>query len=246
MKKILLILTLCMMTVGVAKASQWVSVDTNSSKYQLFVDKDFIRTEDSDTVYYPLLVKEAGKTPIVLYIDANYAKNKAAVLSMEDYDADNYNPFLIFANYRGFLKPVLPNTVIDYSYQYIACRYSNSKNAQAICSNRNRLNMNADDAEFTMLPVRNANNDKAKMMIKEEIKGNWKVPSQGKNTDAKVHIAIGPKGSLEGYTFIKSTGVEAADRAIISAIELTAPFRYLENTSMSVYFKADSVFKDVR
>lgn len=245
MKKLLLIVSLCVMSMSCVNATQWVNIETNSNKFLIYVDNDFIQLQEPDICFYPLLVKEPNKKPVVLFVKADYNLDKAGIITIQDYDANNYNPNMIFSNYKAYLKPVVPDTVLDYSYRYMSCRYLESNSAQVRCS-YDKKEAELEEIGIVRISNRYTNTDKARINAKSQINKNWKLPEQGKNRDAHVHVVIGKKGALEGFSFVKSTGNDLADRAIISAIELTAPFKNLENTSMSVYFKAGLFSKGVR
>lgn len=243
MKKILLLFVFCLMAVNVASASQWVSVDTESNKLLLFVDKEAIVYEKPDISYFPLLVKEQNKTPKVFFMKVDYSNNTGNIIREDDYDINHYNPMYIYSLYQVYMKPIIKNTVIDLGYRYVACEYTDSTAAQNICgsvlpsnSSNRRINKKYDNVNI---------NDASTYILKQSVLHNWKVPAKGKNKDGIVFIVIGKKGSLSGYNIIKSAGNETADRAMISAIELTAPFQNIENTTMRLNFHSKLIKKSI-
>lgn len=63
--------------------------------------------------------------------------------------------------------------------------------------------------------------------LEARIKRNWSPPKQDTSKRVKVLFTIGRDGRLLSHKIIQSSGVPIQDRAAMSAIELTAPFRPL-------------------
>ena len=58
----------------------------------------------------------------------------------------------------------------------------------------------------------------------KELDNNWTPPASGRKTQAILIVTIGSDGSLYEYHFAKSSGDEATDRSIVSAVKQTVPF----------------------
>ena len=63
--------------------------------------------------------------------------------------------------------------------------------------------------------------------LEQRIKRNWSPPKGDSSKRVVITFTIGRDGRLLSHKVTKSSGVPLADRAAMSAIELTAPFRPL-------------------
>ena len=72
--------------------------------------------------------------------------------------------------------------------------------------------------------------------LEQRIRRNWNPPKDGSTKRVVVTFTIGRNGTLLNKSITKSSGIPQADRAAMTAIELTAPFRPLPEE-----YKGDSV-----
>lgn len=240
MKKVLLIVALFMMAIGCANAAQWVNIDTKNNNLLLFVDSDYVDYEKADTCFFPLMVKEMDKSPVILFLKADYKNGRVGIIREDDYEPTKYNPMYVYSSYDVYMKPIVKNTIIDIAYKYMSCKYEASQDAQNYC---NDSLISTQSKKEEVLTVQNT--AKAISQLKNTVLSNWKMPRQGKNREGIIFIVIGKQGGLSGYNIIQSTGNEMADRAMISAVELSAPFKNLENTTMRLKFKSKLFRKTV-
>ncbi|MCI1273052.1 MAG: TonB C-terminal domain-containing protein [Clostridiaceae bacterium] len=240
MKKVLLIMALFMMAAGCVNATQWVNIETKNNNLLLSVDKDYVDYEKADTCFFPLMVTEMGKSSRVLFLKADYKNGRVGIIREDDYEPAKYNPMYVYNSYEVYMKPVIKNTIIDIAYKYMACKYEESKDAQNYCNDR-LVSTQPQKEEVVTTP----NTAKAISQLKKTVLSNWKLPSQGKDKEGIIFIVIGKQGGLSGYNIIQSTGNETADRAMISAVELSAPFKNLESTTMRLKFKSKLFRKTV-
>ena len=79
--------------------------------------------------------------------------------------------------------------------------------------------------------------------LEQRIKRNWSPPKGDSSKRVVITFTIGRDGRLLSHRVTKSSGVPLADRAAMSAIELTAPFRPLppefKGQSVPIEFKFD-------
>lgn len=235
MKKFLLTALVCFLSIMSANATQWVNIPTDNNSSLIYVDKDAVQYTRKDSCYYPVLVKPLNGTPRVIFIASNFANKTAGIFTEQDYNPQKYNPGFIFSVYQAFMKPVVKNTIIDYAHSYMNKLYETTELAKE--SNYNKTSVAQGQI------ILNSNTTIAISQMKKSIISNWILSNEGRNKNAIVLISIGDKGSLNSYNIIKSTGSDTADRAILSAIELAAPFYNVENITMRLNFHAKVISK---
>lgn len=234
MKKLLLCLSsMLLLSATTANAVRWDNVPSGDSGVMLFVDRDNIQYVKPDTCYYPIMYQKEGSSAQVSYIKSNYTINHLGIIRNDDFDATNYNPMYIFKSFQVFMKPVIENSVVSYAHKYVSCLYTESEQALAYCNGRVYEAENGDKIASKL------NTPKYMNKMKKSIRKNWILPTKGKNKTANVLVNVGENGALNGYHILQSTGEDLADRAIISAIELAAPFKNIQNINVKLKFRSE-------
>ena len=79
--------------------------------------------------------------------------------------------------------------------------------------------------------------------LQRRIKANWNPPQGNESKRVVLLFSIAKDGRLLGVKVLKSSGLQAADRAAISAVEMTAPFKPLpseyKRSSVDIQFTFD-------
>ena len=76
--------------------------------------------------------------------------------------------------------------------------------------------------------------------VKESIKNNWKPPKENESRNIIVKFRIEQEGELLGIKLVKSSGVDAVDKAALAAVKKSAPFAPLPKEHKDEYI--DIVF----
>lgn len=216
MKKILLLGALLFSVLPV-NAVNWTELKTDIPNLDLYVDTDSLLSINNDECYYAIKYKAGNKPEKYAYLKSNSATDYVGVIQVNDIDVP-YSPNAVFKNPHVFMKPVKQDTILSYAHTYVTYRFKEDSIAQ---KNNSILRNNNEK------PVSRVLSKDTKGYVAEtafQLKENWNPPKLWHNAQAIVLLTIGIDGSLQDYKFVKSTGDEAIDRSIISAVEETAPF----------------------
>ncbi len=216
MKKILFLIVLLMSILPVC-AVNWEMIDTDIPNLSLYVDTDSLMYINNDECYYAIRFKEGDKPEKFAYLKSNSATNYVGVIQTGEYGLDQYKPQVVFRNAHVFMKPIKENSFLSYAHEFTTTRQETDSLAQEASSLRES---NVKPVSYTL-----ANNLKEYTNITSSaLYDNWNPPASVRNTQAVIVLTIGVDGSLQNYKFTKSSGDEATDRSIISAVEKTVPF----------------------
>lgn len=225
MKKFLLSIALLMSVLPVC-AVNWEMIDTDIPNLSLYIDTDSLMYINNDECYYAIRFKEDDKPEKIAYLKSNSATNYIGVIQTGEYGIDAYRPQVVFRNAHVFMKPIKENSFLSFAHEYSTTRQETESLAQDAPALRDN---NVKPVSYTL-----ANN------IKEYIAqtsfvlyDNWNPPVSGRNTQAVIVLTIGVDGSLQNYKFEKSSGDEATDRSIISAVEKSVPFMRFPRSASS-------------
>ncbi len=235
MKKLFLIISAMLFTLTSANAVEWTPIETGTDT-RLYIDRDNIQYVAPDACYYSIMYQSPGKAPIVSFLKSNYANNTLGVIRNEDYEIQNYNPMYVFTSYQVFMRPVIENSFVLNAHKYVSCLYTDSAAATAYCQNKPFIK----DTNIGII-----NSIKAQEQLKYDIAKNWILSPKGRDKTAIILVSVGERGALNSYNILKSTGSDLADRAIISAIELTAPFENIQNINLKLVFRSGLMKKIV-
>ncbi len=235
MKKFLLSVALLMSVLPVC-AVNWEMIDTDISNLNLYVDTDSIMYINNYECYYAIRYKQGDAPEKIAYLKSNSVNNYIGVIQTAEYGVDDYKPQVVFRNAHVFMKPVKENSFLSFAHEYSTTRQeieSLAQNAPAIRED------NVKNVSYTL-----ANNLKTySAQAASFLDDNWNPPKSGRNTQAVIVLTIGIDGSLQNYKFTKSSGDEATDRSIISAVEKTVPFiKFPRNASDTQPAKFEFVF----
>ena len=217
MKKFLLSIALLASVLPVC-AVNWEMIDTDIPNLNLYIDTDSLMYINNNECYYAIRFKEGEKQERFAYLKSNSATNYIGVIQTGDYGLDPYRPQVVFRNVHVFMKPIKENSFLSYAHEYTTIARQEMDNiAQETPSLREN---NVKPVSYTF-----ANGFKNYTTLTSyALLENWNPPASGRNTQAVIVLSIGVDGSLQNYKFTKSSGDEATDRSIISAVEKTVPF----------------------
>lgn len=225
MKKFLLSVALLMSVLPVC-AVNWEMIDTDIPNLSLYIDTDSLMYINNDECYYAIRFKEDDKPEKFAYLKSNSATNYIGVIQTGEYGLDPYKPQVVFRNAHVFMKPVKENSFLSYAHEYSTTRQEAESLAQETPALRDN---NVKPVSYTL-----ANNFKDyTTQTSYVLSENWNPPASGRNTQATIVLTIGVDGSLQNYKFTKSSGDEATDRSIISAVEQTVPFMQFPRAASS-------------
>lgn len=226
MKKFLLSIALLMSVLPVC-AVNWEMVDTDIPDLSLYVDTDSLVYINNDEYYYAIRYKEGTKPEKIAYLKANSATNYVGVISTGDYGVDAYRPQVVFKNAHVFMRPVTQNSFLNFANEYLTAWEKPEEVVQTSPTLR----------DSNIKPVSCVLSDGLKDYVIQTsyaLENNWNPPKSGRNTQATIVLSIGVDGSLQNYKFVKSSGDEATDRSIISAVEQSVPFLQFPRSASSV------------
>ncbi len=216
MKKFLLSVALMMSVLPVC-AVNWEMIDTDIPNLELYVDMDSLMYINNSECYYAIRYKEDGKPEKYAYLKSNSDNNYIGVIQTGECAVDAYKPQIVFRNVHVFMKPVKENSFLSYAHEYCVTRLETESLAQDAPALRDG---NVKPVSYTL-----ANNTKDfASQTASVLYDNWNPPASGRNRKAVIVVTIGVDGSLQNYRFVKSSGDEATDRSIISAVEKTVPY----------------------
>ncbi len=230
MKKTFLLLMAILATTTCANAVNWQPIDTDIPNFNLYVDTDTISSISDKECIYAIKYQSGFNPEQVAYVKSTLKNNYIGIINNGDYDINNYKPKAVFANAHVFMKPVNGDSFLNFAHNYVV----NTVNDRLAVQTQSTKVANNDDSniknisyEIKKVPQKPTSATTLKEYVSEAaelINANWVPPKSGKNTQAILIVQVGADGSLQNYKFAKSTGNEAADRAIISAVEQTVPY----------------------
>ncbi len=241
MRKIfLLLMVLVLFSSGCLYAVDWQSVDTDRPNLSLYVDRDSVKNINPGEYLYAVRYRIGYRPEQVAYIKSNFNNNNIGVIQAGLFDENEYRPQAVFANPRVFMKPVSQESFLTIAHRWV----SNSipQIAKEPKQNLKNEKLNQDKKKTTVKEnssqknvtveksVKNVNAMKEFVAVSgKKIQENWYPPKSGRNTNAILIVEIGPDGSLQNYRFAKSSGDKLTDRSIMSAVELSSPFKEISN-----------------
>lgn len=242
MKKIILsLMVLALMSCGYCSAIDWQSIDTDSANLNLYIDKDSIKNINPGEYLYAIKYRVGYKPEQVAYIKSNFNNDNIGVIKANMFDENEYRPQAVFANPRVFMKPVSQESFLIYAHRWV----SNSipkpvEQVEQVQVKNDTSNLSKEKiaeketsskaAVSVEKAIKNVTSVKEFVAISgKRIKANWCPPKSGRNTSAILIVEIGADGSLQNYRFAKSSGDKLTDRSIMSAVELSAPYKEVSN-----------------
>ena len=253
MKKSFLVLATLLMSVIPVGAVDWQAVETNIPNFNLYIDMDSIKSLNDKEYLYAIKYGFADNPEKVAYMKSDLDTNYIGVIRSGDFEKENYNPAPIFATPHVFMKPINDSSFLTFTHKYVAdLSESGIKSADSGTVTSDIAQEQALPAKSTDKKFKNSNTKQVsykreahpKMTsvnmqeyvasVCSELDKNWNPPASGRKTQAIVIITVGADGSLYEYHFAKSSGDEATDRSIISALKQTVPFPKFPNMKRNV------------
>lgn len=248
MKKNILLLMAVLMSAISAGAVDWQAVETNIPNFNLYIDNDSLKSDDNGNYLYAVRYYYTGGKEKVAYIKSN-SDNYIGVIQAGDFEAETYSPKAVFANVHVFMKPINDESFLTFSHKYVlnmssgfSATTAKNEAPQPFVNDNYKKVSDYTKQESNIKPVKykevrfeeqmqtNSSNLKEYVSsVSELLNDNWQPPATGRKTQAVVIVTIGSDGSLYGYRFAKSSGDEATDRSIISALKQTVPFPKFPN-----------------
>lgn len=247
---VILILFLCS---NISHAENWINVTSNDKN--IYLDTDSI-TVNNESLYYNVKYYEekAGKDIVVTIQSKN---NYAGIISTCKLSEYNKNKNLANTKTSKIAKKF--NKLTPTSMLYKANEKANSfENYEEDYSENNSTDYADEDDTYSTKPNDNKSGIDA---IKEpdfgpwmrefqrRVKNNWNPPKGDESRQVVLLIKIAKDGRLLSFSVKKSSGLQNADSAAISAVKLAAPFRPLpaeyKNSSIDIVFTFDyNVFRE--
>ena len=233
MKKKLLVLAMCLFTSLSANAATWVAMDSGNENIQIFIDHDSIKYIEEDVCTYAVLYKKGNEEPRVVYMKSDYSTDKTGVIRVEDFIEEKYNPGYYSKHAKAFMKNILDNATFisahEYAYQ---AHHTVTAKAPEATQEPEKENMkpvaNYEEKDTSQELAVNLF-DAYVAQIKSDIFENWKTSKDTVNQTVDLIISINSDGSYNGYKIYDTTSNEAARRAAVAAVNLTAPFAHFPN-----------------
>ena len=228
MKKKLLILAMALLTSLSANAATWVALDSGNNNIQIFIDSDSVKYIANDTCTYAVLYKRGNEPVKVVYMKSDYKEDKAGVIRTERYVEELYNPSYYSKHPSAYMKNIMDNATFTSAHTYAYQTHQQAINQQtqakeAVQAQNEKKVTNYKHKDTTKELAVNLF-DAYIEQIKSDIFENWKPSSKTVNETVNLIISINADGSYNGYKIINTTSSDAAKRAAVAAVNLTAPF----------------------
>lgn len=249
MKKFFFILSMFLLSAIPACAVDWQIVETNIPNFNLYIDVDSIKQLKDQQYVYAIKYNYSEKIPKVAYLKSDLRSNYIGIIQAEDFDAVSYHPTAVFATPHVFMKPINDNSFLTFTHNYLSDIYGTSsaqktdlsvKKAEAVPVPQKEIKKEKAEtpvsyktAKYTQSQV-SVNMEDYVTAVSAELQKNWNPPASGRKTQAIVIISAGNDGGLYRYHFAKSSGDEATDRSILSAIKQTVPFPKFAKTNQNL------------
>lgn len=222
--KITLLFSLFLFFIYPVKAENWLKIGDNNQT--IWLDRDSIKT-NNDSVYYNVRYYEnkANEEVVVTIQSKNGYAGIVSTCTFSNYQKNKYLANTNTTKTAKSLKCIESNSLL-----YNANIIANSLNKTNTTNSENAL-INGPDFEPYMKE------------LQRRIKLNWIPPKGSESKSIVILFRISKDGSLLSQRVIKSSGLPAADKAALHAVELTAPFRKLppeyKGDSVDIEFKFD-------
>ncbi len=268
MKKTLLILSVLLMSVMRVNAADWQVIDTNIPNFNLYIDADSIKSVKGQQYVYAIKYNYTNKPEKVVYVKSDLSNNHIGVIEAGDFEMDSYAPNIVLTNAHVFMKPINDDSFLTLAHKYLTTMSgTNSETAdnsyvESPVSKKGPIptkftdnskeqttnNYTKDVVYKSISPVPQENLSSLNMKeyvssVCKYLDKNWNPPVSGRKTQAIVIVTVGADGALYKYNFAKSSGDEANDRSIVSAIEQTVPFPKFSNSKKTKVFNFQFVFE---
>lgn len=224
MRKKILLLMVMLLAAASVNAADWRLIETNNDSLRLFVDADSIRYISDHECLYAIKYKNGDEPYKVSYMKSD-KNNYIGIIRTQDYEEGTYSPSKAFANPHAFMKPVPYDSMLASAHSYVV----SDMNVKYITTDKAAMSSAGTLVDYAS-------------ELAQELQKNWNPLKYWDKTDAEIVVTVGNDGSLQNYKFTKSTGVDKADRGIISAIEKTVPFDRIskfnkDNDSIKLKFR---------
>ena len=226
MKKIFLLISAILMSTISANAVDWHYVDTDIPNLNLFIDKDSVKSLNSQECIYAIKFSSNGKPEQVAYIKSNFSNNKIGVIQAGDYEKETYRPKAVFTDYHVFMKALQDDSLLSYANDYarnmLTRNLQNSQTQTAFTPESD--NSNIKPVSYTVYSSKqkdcgaNTVEDYA-ACVNQDLYKLWIPPKSGRHTQSIIIVQVAPDGSLLNYRFAKKSGDEITDRSVMSAVE---------------------------
>ena len=220
MKKILIVILLIIGSINVAQATNWKKIEDN-----IYYDTDTIEYTDGGVRFWLKNNISNGSVKELIYL--NLAEKKITTEQSYTY---NKSDALVSSSKSSVSERIIPDTISELVYHYF------SKNINA--SNNNFFEngkTNISDVDFA--PYMRE--------LQRRIKLNWNPPKANSTQKTVVSMKIAKDGRLISSKIKQSSGSPSTDRAALTAIELTAPFRPLPSNYNGQSVDIDFTFNNV-
>lgn len=250
MKKNVLVLSTLLLAVIPACAVDWQPVETNIPNFNLYIDVDSIKSLKDKEYVYAIKYNNTNEPEKVAYIKSNLYNNYIGIIQAGDFEENSYRPAVVLAAPHVFMKPINDNSFLTFTHKYLTnMSGTNVKTAEsstgkgevlpaAVPEGENVKTSNIKPASYKNLKTEQdmqfANMQEYVASVSSILEENWNPPASGRKTQAIVIISAGKDGGLYGYHFAKSSGDEATDRSILSAIKQTVPFPKFAKTNKNL------------
>ncbi len=243
MKKCFLVLSTLLMSVIPACAVDWQVVETTIPNFNLYIDMDSVKPIKDKEYVYAIKYNFTGKPEKVAYIKSDFYENYIGIIQAGDFETDSYRPMAVLDNPHVFMKPIKDDSFLMFTHKYVAdlapapgvkIAEDNSAVSETgvlpAVSKSKKQKSNIEPAAYkenTPKPQKELASSNMKEYVAsvcKELDNNWTPPASGRKTQAILIVTIGSDGSLYEYHFAKSSGDEATDRSIVSAVKQTVPF----------------------
>ncbi len=215
--KIIILCSLFVFVAYPAKAENWIKVVDN--KQTIWLDSDSVKVNNNSVYYNVKYYENKAEEEIVVTIQSK--NDLAGIVSSCKFSKYQKDKSLANTNTTKTAK----------SFKYID---SNSLlyNANIIANSLNKTN------NINSSVTSNNDPDFGPYMreLQRRIKMNWEPPKGNESKTVILLFKIAKDGRLISQSVIKSSGMPAADRAAMRAVNLTAPFKPLPQE-----YKGDSV-----
>ncbi len=219
MKKILIVILLIIGSINVAQATNWKKIEDN-----IYYDTDTIEYTDGGVRFWLKNNISNGSVKELIYL--NLAEKKITTEQSYTY---NKSDALVSSSKSSVSERIIPDTISELVYHY----FSKNNNTSSNFFGSERTNIsNVDFAPYMK-------------ELQRRIKLNWNPPKANSTQKTVVSMKIAKDGRLISSKIKQSSGSPSTDRAALTAIELTAPFRPLPSNYNGQSVDIDFTFNNV-
>lgn len=219
MKKILIVILLIIGSINVAQATNWKKIEDN-----IYYDTDTIEYTDGGVRFWLKNNISNGSVKELIYL--NLAEKKITTEQSYTY---NKSDALVSSSKSSVSERIIPDTISELVYHY----FSKNNNTSSNFFGSKRTNIsNVDFAPYMK-------------ELQRRIKLNWNPPKANSTQKTVVSMKIAKDGRLISSKIKQSSGSPSTDRAALTAIELTAPFRPLPSNYNGQSVDIDFTFNNV-